>query len=73
MLVVTLVHGTWGRGFLFLSEHAPWTIDASPLCMALRERFGSELELRRFPWSGGNSHRAVPERRLIFATIFKTD
>jgi hypothetical protein len=58
MLVVTLVHGTWGRGVLFLSEHATWTTDTSPLCKALRDRFGSELEFRRFPWSGGNSHAA---------------
>lgn len=58
MYVVTLVHGTWGRGIFFLSEQASWTRDSSSLCTALRQRLVAGVELRRFAWSGGNSHAA---------------
>lgn len=57
-LVVTLVHGTWGRGVFIRSESAPWTRDISALCVSLYKRFGSDVVIRRFPWSGGNTHTA---------------
>ena len=56
--VVTLVHGTWGRGVIWPSGDAPWTTDQSPLCNALKARFESGLVFRRYRWSGGNSHTA---------------
>jgi hypothetical protein len=47
--VVTLVHGTFAK-------HAPWMRDHSPLCMALKGLPGTSI--RRFCWSGGNTHTA---------------
>ncbi|MDH3252668.1 MAG: hypothetical protein OEM41_07735, partial [Ignavibacteria bacterium] len=67
MHVLTLVHGTWGRGVLRRSGDAPWTADSSALCRALRDRFGKDVIFRRFRWSGSNSHtgrvRAAEELR----------
>jgi hypothetical protein len=57
-LVITLVHGTWGRGIIWPSGDAPWTTDASTLCRSLRERLGPDTVFRRFRWSGSNSHSA---------------
>lgn len=53
--VVTLVHGTFAR-------HAPWMqdtpkkVEEGALCSALRGIEGTAI--RRFCWSGGNSHSA---------------
>ena len=58
MFVLTLVHGTWGRGFLCPSGDAPWTSDTSALCGALRDGIAPDLAFRRFRWSGRNSHTA---------------
>jgi len=58
MFVLTLVHGTWGRGVLCPSGDAPWTSDSSALCRSLRDRLGPDLIFRRFRWSGANSHTA---------------
>ncbi len=51
---IVLVHGTFARG-------AAWTLDSSPLCRALKERFGENLLFSRFVWSGQNSFRARDE------------
>lgn len=48
--VVTLVHGTFAK-------HAPWMRDGSELCTELRKELQGTV-LRRFCWSGGNSHAA---------------
>ena len=58
MFVLTLVHGTWGRGVFCPSGDAPWTSGSSELRTSLRDRLGSELVFRRFRWSGVNSHTA---------------
>ena len=56
MVVVTLVHGTWGRGIVHASGDAPWTLADSALCRSLAEEFGDDLSLRGFQWSGRNTH-----------------
>ena len=56
--VLTLVHGTWGRGIFWPIGDAAWTVDGSILCSLLRERFGQHIVFRRFRWSGGNTHTA---------------
>lgn len=45
-----LIHGTWGR-------RSAWTFPEGPLHRALAERF-PDAAIRRFEWSGSNSHRA---------------
>jgi len=57
-LVLTFVHGTWGRGMIWPSGDAVWTTDASTLCKSLRDRLGPDAVFRRFRWSGRNSHTA---------------
>jgi len=51
--VITLVHGTKAR-------HATWMQAKSELCKALldREQLHGTALIRRFCWSGGNSHTA---------------
>jgi len=50
-LVVTLVHGTWGR-------KAEWTRHSSPLCRSLLSQAPGQVYLAPFPWSGRNTSRA---------------
>lgn len=47
----TLVHGTFARG-------AAWTRNDSALVHMLRHRFGQDISVRSFQWSGHNSHGA---------------
>ena len=49
-VVITLVHGTWGR-------HTPWTNVTSPLCRALLD-LGDRVALVPFGWSGRNRAEA---------------
>lgn len=58
--VVTLVHGTWGRGMFCPSGDAPWTTEESTLCKSLKapEHLGPSTIFRRFRWSGKNRHKA---------------
>ena len=58
MIIVTLVHGTWGRGFFGQKEDADWATAESALCESLSAKFGDDIEIRRFRWSGGNTHTA---------------
>ncbi|WP_139031404.1 hypothetical protein [Bradyrhizobium sp. ORS 375] len=58
LVVITFVHGTWGRGVLRPSGDAPWTTDGSSLCRLFRDRFELNVKFRRFRWSGRNSHTA---------------
>lgn len=61
--VVTLVHGTWGRGPSRVARrnperHAPWCRDNSRFVRALDECFegaGLNIAYSRFNWSGANS------------------
>ena len=48
---VTLVHGTWAR-------NASWTRPDSAISRALTERFGNEVCVQAFRWSGRNTHTA---------------
>src|SRR5262245_52275955 len=62
-VVVTLVHGTWGRGFLEahrkrVKRHASWTEEKSQHVEAIRRSLGDAVLIERFDWSGRNSHRA---------------
>jgi hypothetical protein len=57
-IVLTLVHGTWGRGVICPRGDAAWTTDASILCSLLRKRFGQNVIFQRFRWSGANTHTA---------------
>jgi hypothetical protein len=51
LYLLTLFHGTWAPG-------ADWTHEESPLCQALKDKFGDRITFDRFCWSGRNSHRA---------------
>lgn len=65
-LVCILVHGTW-------APRASWTKKGSLLRRALEERFGDELVIKRFQWSGRNSHGArVRAGRRLAALIKQT-
>jgi pimeloyl-ACP methyl ester carboxylesterase len=57
-LVITLVHGTWGRGIFWLDPVADWARDDAALATRLREAFGPQTVIRAFAWSGGNRHAA---------------
>src|SRR5687767_1337167 len=50
-IVVTLVHGTWGR-------KAKWTSRTSPLTTALRHGLPTLRKIYSFEWNGRNSNRA---------------
>ncbi len=59
--VVTLVHGTFAMHASWMRDaavkaHAAVQVEESSLCAELRELPGTVL--RRFCWSGGNSHTA---------------
>lgn len=61
--IVTLVHGTWGRGWdVFgcrkLQDLAPWTRPDGPLATALRDALGPDTRIEAFNWSGRNGHDA---------------
>jgi hypothetical protein len=45
------VHGTWSDGAAFSDE-------TSPFFQVLSKSLGTDLQVHRFPWSGGNSVRA---------------
>lgn len=47
-LVVTLIHGTY-------AHDASWVKETSTLSTALIKAFRERLEIKPFPWSGGNS------------------
>jgi hypothetical protein len=49
--VVTLVHGTFARG-------AAWCQEGSPVCEAIRARFGDSVVIDVFEWSGSVQHEA---------------
>jgi len=49
---VTLVHGTWLRGFLDLDSTIPWYREKSDLCKELARQ---DTLIYRFSWSGANS------------------
>jgi hypothetical protein len=50
--LVLLVHGTWGR-------KSAWVVpERSSLVKALRSRLTTDIEYRKFPWSGVNQPRA---------------
>jgi len=51
LVVVTLVHGTWGGD-------TPWTKDGSPLREAIECQLDSRTRFRCFKWSGINTHHA---------------
>jgi hypothetical protein len=72
-VVVTLVHGTWGRGFLAaydkcVKRHAPWTEDEALLVRTMRSALGPAVVISRFDWSGRNSHRARLQAARDLAT-----
>ena len=48
--VITFVHGTW-------ATYTTWTQKDSELYQLLSDRYG-EQSIKRFKWSGANSHRA---------------
>jgi hypothetical protein len=54
--VITLVHGTWGRGLFGPSGDAAWTTKGSTLRDTLQDRLGKNAIFRRFRWSGRNNH-----------------
>lgn len=58
--VITLVHGTWAR-------KAGWTRRGSPLCKALINKLGGDVEFTRTVWNGKNSitGRTEGAQRLI--------
>lgn len=47
-VVVTLVHGTWGR-------KTTWILPDSPLCQTLLRAADAPVLFQRFMWSGSNS------------------
>jgi hypothetical protein len=59
-IIVTLVHGTFARD-------AAWTNADSPLCMELASRFGQDVTIRKFQWSGRNRFRDRHEASLKLA------
>lgn len=61
-VVITLVHGTWGR-------HSAWTSQSSRLSECLKKCIADEVFLRRFEWSGRNS----PSARLNAAEKLRKD
>ena len=44
---IWLVHGTW-------ASNAAWTDPSGPLSVGLRERFGEDIPIERFTWTGRN-------------------
>ena len=62
-LVVTLVHGTFGR---LPGRDASWTRESSPLRRRLLEELGPDVQFQTFRWSGMNwpSARYRAARRL---------
>jgi triacylglycerol esterase/lipase EstA (alpha/beta hydrolase family) len=57
--VITLVHGTWGRGVVLPHGDAEWTRDNSSFCHAIAVALTPhEVLFQRLRWSGRNSHRA---------------
>lgn len=56
-IVVTLVHGTFARD-------AEWTDAESPLSMEIVSRFGQDVTIRKFQWSGRNRFRDRYEASL---------
>jgi hypothetical protein len=61
-LVLTLVHGTWGR-------RSSWTQPSSSLRRAVSVRFGDRVAFCRFEWSVANTFRA---RRRASAELART-
>lgn len=52
--VVTLVHGTWARGFFNLRSRIGWYEPDGPLCAALWDGPEGHTLIHRFTWSGQN-------------------
>jgi len=50
-LVITLIHGTWGR-------HSLWIKESSRFCKTLRKILEEDVVFKPFLWSGGNSFHA---------------
>ena len=70
-ILVTLVHGTWARGFFsFRRSHERWFEPGArfsrQLAAELRDKHGIDATFRRSLWSGANSleERALAARRL---------
>jgi hypothetical protein len=53
--VVTLVHGTWPRGFLNLGREVEWYCSNSVFCAALSSVNKDATLIHRFAWSGANT------------------
>jgi hypothetical protein len=68
-LLITLVHGTWGRGFLFLRDEGRWYADGSRFNTRLADALlkqGLTTKVAPFLWSGANSvvERDIAARQL---------
>jgi hypothetical protein len=70
-ILVTLVHGTWARGFFsYRRSHERWfepgACFSRQLAAELRDKHGIDATFRRSLWSGANSleERALAARRL---------
>lgn len=80
-LQVTLVHGTWGRGFFpdrFRTERSPprWFEAHSDFTSRLREKLsdqGVSCQIRAFLWSGANSVSARDLAARELATLIAQD
>jgi len=61
-LTVTLVHGTF-------SSRASWTRDGSAFRQSLQTGVGPGVRIRRFEWSGANTHAARLKAGVELATL----
>jgi hypothetical protein len=78
-VVVTLVHGTWGRGFLpaiqrRTSKNNHWFSPGSTFCAEMNRAFserGLKARISVFEWSGANSIKSREPSALRHLRMFK--